>query len=457
LIVSLAVLGLHLGTGFLLVSVIAPGLGAALKVSLGTGLGIGAASCCLFLALVTGIPWIVLQLFLLVAIGVATWRSATPKCSPAPMPLTTLEHWLRVALAVVFLCAMYGFVSVTRSNPHGQWDAWAIYNLRARFLATSAWRDGFSLLLYRSHPDYPLLLPGFIASVWRATGERDLLAPAAAAFLFTFGTGGLLVSAVAALKGRAAGFLAGIALMGTPYFIEHGASQYADVPVSFFILATLALLALQDQQWPKATGLSVLAGSTAGMCAWTKNEGLLLIAVLVPFRAVAIWRGCGGRVLLAQSKSFAAGLAPVLAVILYFRFTLATPNDHLREGAALMARLVDLHGWKILWHYLVDYVSTFGGLPVSVFLVLALYLVCTGLDWKRHSLAIHTATGTLLLMLIGYCVVCVVATADVVWQVTTALTRLLLQLWPGLLFLVFLAARNPGREFRTSDQHDAPS
>jgi len=278
---------------------------------------------------------------------------------------------------------------------------------------------------------------------WRATGGRDLMVPAGTALLFTLGTAGVLVTSVAALKGRAAGFLAGIALVGTPYFIEHGAAQYADVPVSFFILATLALLALQDR-WPKAMGLTLLAGVAVGMGAWTKNEGLLLVSVVIPIRAIAVWRGSGGRAVLSQGKWFAAGLAPLLAIVFYFRATLATPNDHLREGGTLMTRLTDPYRWDVLGHYLFDSISAFGGLSVSIVLVLALYLVFMGLDWRAHSAAILTASGTLLMLLMGYCLVCVITPADIVWQLSTSLNRLLLQLWPGVLFLVFLAARAPG-------------
>ena len=441
MILLAAAFGLSLLTGFLLVRFFAPKLDAALQASLGTGLGMGAVSCCLFLSLQTGIPWLLLEICLLIGFAVAAWRTPLPRGSAKPM--TALEWGLAAAFGAAVLCAFYGFVSITRSNPHGQWDAWAIYNLRARFLAASAWRDGFSPILYQSHPDYPLLLPGFIAMVWRATGGRDLMVPAGTALLFTLGTAGVLVTSVAALKGRAAGFLAGIALVGTPYFIEHGAAQYADVPVSFFILATLALLALQDR-WPKAMGLTLLAGVAVGMGAWTKNEGLLLVSVVIPIRAIAVWRGSGGRAVLSQGKWFAAGLAPLLAIVFYFRATLATPNDHLREGGTLMTRLTDPYRWDVLGHYLFDSISAFGGLSVSIVLVLALYLVFMGLDWRAHSAAILTASGTLLMLLMGYCLVCVITPADIVWQLSTSLNRLLLQLWPGVLFLVFLAARAPG-------------
>jgi len=49
--------------------------------------------------------------------------------------------------------------------------------------------------------------------------------------------------------------------------------------------------------------------------------------------------------------------------------------------------------------------------------------------------------ATLSLLLAGYCVVCVISPFEILWQTDTALNRLLLQLWPSTVLLVFLAAR----------------
>ena len=65
-----------------------------------------------------------------------------------------------LALVVVVACAVL-LVDWIGAHPHGRWDAWAIWNLRAKFLATPSdrWRDAFDPVVSWSHPDYPLLLP----------------------------------------------------------------------------------------------------------------------------------------------------------------------------------------------------------------------------------------------------------------------------------------------------------
>jgi hypothetical protein len=409
-------------------------------------MGIGLVSCCLFLSLLTDTPSLFFESVLLIAFALAG-RGAVARTSVKRQQtaMTQPELALGVAFAIVVAYSIYGFVSNVRIDPHGYWDAWAIFNLRARFLATAYWRDAFSPVLIWSHPDYPLLLSAFIARVWRATGGREVSVPAVTAFLFTFATIGVLAGSLTVLKGRTQGFLAGMLLAGTPLFIDQGTAQLADVPLSFFILSALALLALQDRFWPSAPGLALLAGLSAGMGAWTKNEGLLLVAVILPVRTLAVMRSQGRRPALAQAGWFAAGLAPILAVVLFFRHSFATPNAHIggRGVLALMAPLSDLNRWRIFTGELLKHGWSFGGLFVSSFVVLAIYLACVGLHWDRDRAAVHTALGTLVLVLAGYCVVCIISPFDIVWQSATALNRLLIQLWPGTVFLAFLAARTP--------------
>ena len=116
-------------------------------------------------------------------------------------------------------------------SPLGFWDAWAIWNLRARFIvrAGSDWRDAFSLSGW-SHPDYPLLLPLSVARLWQYLGRESSVAPTAIAILFTFSTVALAWAALAILSKPSQATLAALLLLGTSALVMHGASQMADVP-----------------------------------------------------------------------------------------------------------------------------------------------------------------------------------------------------------------------------------
>ena len=145
------------------------------------------------------------------------------------------------------------------------------------FAAVAAWRDGLSPFIPWSHPDYPLLLPGAIAHFWMLSRQRQRSHSCHGYGLaFTFSTLGLLYSSLERFRGRTTAMFGLMTLASTPFFIEQGSSQYADVPLSFFFLASIALLSIYDQPLAhnaRYRGLMVFVGLALGCGAWTKNEG----------------------------------------------------------------------------------------------------------------------------------------------------------------------------------------
>ena len=198
---------------------------------------------------------------------------------------------MTIAFAVALVAALYSATLRILAHPYGSgWDSFAIWNLHARFLyrGNAHWRDGFTALISWSHPDYPLLLPAAIAHFWTLLGHETPMVPALLGLVFTFATAGLLFSALDILIGRASALLGGMALLATPFFIELGTWQYADVPLSFFFLATLVLLHMHRAQFAAGAvdgrlsrGFLALAGITTGLAAWTKNEGVLFLCALL--------------------------------------------------------------------------------------------------------------------------------------------------------------------------------
>ena len=330
--------------------------------------------------------------------------------------------------------------------PHGGWDAWAIWNMRARFIfkAGPLWRDAFSYVIDRSRPDYPILVPASIAGIWTAIGTDTVIVPAVLAILFTLAIVGLTVSSLSILRGRSQALFAGLVLLGTPLLITHTASQYADVPLGFFFLATLVLISLQDNLASNAGDFMLLAGITAGLSAWTKNEGLLFVISIVVARFVCIVPVKGARFCFRQMLFFATGLTPILLVILYFKVNFAPPNYvvALQGSSDIVAKLLDPSRYALVWETFAKQIPEFGGWAVSVPLLLAFYLLIVGVAFKERSkLSVGTSLITLCLMLVGYSMIYVVTPLDVKYQLDTSLDRILLQLWPGFVFTYFMAVR----------------
>ena len=104
----------------------------------------------------------------------------------------------------------------------------------------------------------------------------------------------------------------------------------------------MVLLCLHDRSQSGNFNFILLAGMTAGLAAWTKNEGILFLAAIIAARFVTVARPRGLRAYLRELRHFVIGLAPPLAVLIYFKVALAPPNDllHLRPVAHPHARAV---------------------------------------------------------------------------------------------------------------------
>ncbi|MBA4423445.1 MAG: hypothetical protein C0390_10190 [Syntrophus sp. (in: bacteria)] len=378
---------------------------------------------------------------------------------------------LQILIAVIFsielLSSLISFTVAFLKEPHGRWDAWLIWNMHARFLFRGGdhWREAFASGLDWSHWDYPLLLPLSIARGWTYTGGEGNL-PAVMGCLFTFLILGLLLTSLFLLRGRIQGYLAAMLLMGTPFFIYMGASQFADIPLAFFILTTLIMLFFQAGSPESRPGAVILAGLAAGLCVWTKNEGQLFFVIVAGslFCTTAYSKGWDSS--LRRTAWFLAGALPILMIVIYFKTALAPTNDLLAgfSVSAASAKLLDPSRYiQIAGAFFVTGISFTQGLidirvgmhlnpgPVNV-LLLAAYLLITGIHInQRDKTGLLQTTAVLFLMAAGYFFVYVLTPLDLNYHLMTSLNRLFLQLWPGVIFVVFMVAGPSEQAFLPGD------
>lgn len=355
---------------------------------------------------------------------------------------------LRGGLCVAAVAGGVTYALFSLNSPHGTFDAWIIWNLRARYIFHGAENWTAGLTHYFWAPDYPLLLPLSVARCWEYIGRDTVLAPAAVALLFTSGTAGLLYSSLSFLRGREQAMLGTLILISTPFFIAHGAHQYADVPLAFFFLATCVLFCLHDVA--RSNGdwrLLRLAGMMAALAVWTKNEGGLFFAATMLSRAAMTWRTGDWRAVWREAKSFFWGALPILLVVIYFKFRFAPPNDLIiaQNAETTAAKLSDASRYlTVLRAYGVATIN-FGHewyryFSIGPALLLAIHWACFGIEPKAHARA-SFVFSLLGLMLIGYLLIYVTTYFDLVWHLKSSLSRLLLQLYPSALFAYFMIAR----------------
>ena len=445
---------LAIGIGLALTALLAPAErwpgGRLLRLMVAIPIGIGVCSATFFVALIAGIPHVAIETCLLAGLLPWRWRTST-NAAGAPCaisraggqeqaretPFRFLFFFLAVVDAAVFACWSARW-------PRGGWDGWAIWNQRARFIhqAGPRWRDAFSPALSWSNTHYPLLVPATLARAWNDLGSETTLVPIFVSGLFAVAVTGLLVLSLSALGGRAHAFAAGALLLGTPSFVQIAASQYVDVTLSYFVLATLVLICFADR--PAAPdGWLVLAGIMAGMAAWTKNEGLVLVVA----GALALAVTTNRKALVRRVGAFLAGAGTFLLTILYFQRGVGVSRYFLGQHGAprITQDLLDAHRYAIVAEAFVSQLWRFGGPLVSPAIFLFGYLLCSGVRMPQKDVIRPAATGlTLLLTVAGYFAIYILSPYNLPWLLATSLDRLCLQLWPGALFAMMLSAGDAG-------------
>jgi len=434
-----------------------------LELSIGAGLGAGISSCLYFLMLASGLAGrgsiLLANLFFLALAALLYWKTRpadVPPTDEAP-PTKISRPSLVFAALVVILCLLpvaIGNLQLTASNPHGLWDAWAIWNLRAKYLAGEgeAWRYALSPLLDKTHPDYPLLLSGFVAQSWRfAGGDFSTSVPIAAGFMFSAAVIAILASVLALQRSLGLAAAALMVLLSDQQFLTHLGGQLSDIPLGFFYLSSIATVLLMESTAEPGRAMAALAGTLAALAAWTKDEGIVFALVfLVCFAALQFWRGGVTRLRRTVPWSL-AGALPVLALVGIFKLMVAPPTNPLtsqQAGEAATRVFSANRVWmliKSLWAF-----STERGAGVAQpWLVLA--LVVAGLGFlKSPPLKKVIVFGWVVLGLLfgGYCAA-ILANPTLLGNPWVApFDRMFSQLWPSFILVFFMTLRSPDEFFQ---------
>jgi hypothetical protein len=425
-----------------------------LKLSLSIGLGIGITSFDYFLWLIFygnssyGLMAIELMILAVLLILYKKNKNGTDLETRHGFTNDSISsNFVFKSLPVVFIVlvtsSLVSFLAISSNLVHGGWDAWLIWNLLARFLYRGGenWHTAFNNLPMNHHADYPLLIPCSIARIWQLNGGETQYAPILIGLLFTIAVLGLTFSTICLIKNRNQAWLAGIVMTGATNYIVLGAYQYADVPLSYFFMATLALFFLQDLT-ESNNGLSVLAGIMGGLACWTKNEGLLfllLIGIVYIFLILVKQRK---KMLIRQLLTFSAGAALILTIVIYYKIAYAPANDliHQLNMKLLLHNILDASRYYDIGKNILD--TILNANPLLLFVML--YPFYSGIQKDViHKDSTILATSTILLLFAGYYFIYVVTPYDLKWHLASSLSRLLMQIWPSIILLVFVIAEFP--------------
>ena len=157
------------------------------------------------------------------------------------------------------------------------------------FLAKDHWQNMFDPILWRSSPHYPLLLPSMNVFFWIMQDTPTTTGPLINSIVFTFLLLGLLIFGLKDLTKSIFSAVPAIFILSLPLFQKLAYSQYNDLLVAYFLLASFfCLIKTKETNLPE---FSFLGGIFLGVLSFTKNEGLLaaLLILLLSFPYL-FWR-----------------------------------------------------------------------------------------------------------------------------------------------------------------------
>jgi hypothetical protein len=353
-------------------------------------------------------------------------------------------------LILLFVNYFEDWVRVTLAAPYGDWDAWAIWNLRAGFIASGeSWSFGFSEAISWSHPDYPLLLPLNIARLWVILGDRSVWAPILVSFMFQISLLGFLITSVHLLRGYIQGILAG--MVGVlVLFTSLSFKLYADIPIAFFFLAANCLVFLSESGSHAKYNFSLLAGLLVGAGLWTKNEGWAILAATVITKLILDF---SNRKSISWSKKwwgyFLLGIAPFLLVTIHFNIVYAPPGDLLKDisMAGITSSVLSPGRYMLIFRFVRDQFLEYGNLILPLVPMMLIYALIAGfsipVDQKKAVLSLALR----ITLLAGfYFLVYLITPKDLAWHLGTSLERLVTHIFPSFILLFFLVVSPPGRE-----------
>ena len=366
---------------------------------------------------------------LLAAAGAALLLAARNRAAGAGGRREPAPRWLWAAFALAGAAAAAIFVHDTLRGPDGGYDAFMIWNLRARFLARAGtgFRAAFSPEMeFWAHQDYPWLVPGLVAQGFLLSGREPRLVPAL--FAATFAALAVAIPALSLARARGArwGLLGAIALLTTPCFVVFAVHQESDLPLAVYLASAAALLLLAAERG-NAPRLLLLAGFSAGLGAWTKNEGTL-------------YAGCFALALLVRTRDvralgwFLVGCAPAGALVAAFKLGFAPPTDlwQFSTARSLFSHATDPLRWGRLVLLTLRRIFFFQDHALWVAAELAVLLA-----WVRKLPG--TVPGTALFLACAvYAPLYVLQPHPLEWLYRYSVERIFIQLWPAAILATLL-------------------
>ena len=331
-----------------------------------------------------------------------------------------------VSYALLFMgICLIGQKAVALSDKYGTWDAWAMWNMHAKYLAEPEyWTTLFKNKNF-AHTDYPLLLPANIAFYSRIVGIEYLQTVSYCFHLLI--TILIPVLIFTETKHRNIIFSA-IGLYWLCNNVNHltiASFQLADTLVAFFTL--IAIVATDHIEQDKR--YAAIVTSMLGLCMFTKNEGILITLLFIAFYFKPLFSK-------ANIKPSLIGIAlPVIALAI-FKLAYAPHNDIVSaQGSSTLNKLADWCRYNMVFTALKKHINEY---YYAIACLFALHFLLRVIGRKMPDKKLLFV----LSVLCSYVVVYVITPQDLEWHLNTSLNRLVHQMVPTTIYALIVAHSN---------------
>ncbi len=386
------------------------------KYLIASGLSLGALSIVYFFSLVWGLSFfIAIGLSVIAAGGIWWWVLKGSGSSVAYNVEQQVWAMLIMAAGLYFIVVNSDVLSLN----YGGWDAWVMWDLYAKYMAGGHEQWRYIFLNTTGHADYPLLVPGivgFFLRIFNSVPVHVVSYIFCSVIMFFIP---LLVFFETLKKNI---IVAGLALFAFAFdvaYLQESVLHYADIPLAFFFLS--ALICVDNAKLnPKYVGI---AAACLGCSLWTKNEGLVLSAILVVFNA---------RVFLSRKniKYTIAGIAIPLITLFVFKIGYATSNDMVGAFASKgLNKIFDGSRYVYIFRrFYMEMATKFVMLKVVLLSYISFGIVQRKWPDRRFNM--------LLFCMLVYLLIYVFSPYDLKWHMDTSVNRLIIHLVPAVFYVV---------------------
>ncbi len=375
-----------------------------------------------------------IALFLLLAAGnMYTFRKNREDLMPKFPPDRTA--WIGFGILSLLLIPLW---REAHFFPFGGWDAWACWNLKAKFifLGGDAWKNMLDVSMWRSNNQYPFLLPLINVWGWSFYGNPSVSVPLANTVLFPFLTALIMFWGIKRRVKSLLSIVPPLVFFTIPFVNTLSISQYSDIVVACYLLGSFVCLNAAREE--ESVTLATIAGLLCGIMTFTKSEGCIAAVLICALAVPYFWRrGKGPWTLLGPF--LAAAIVSALPAILFQLFW-ATPNVSFVNGLTSADHPANVMRLKAIFMFIaVELISPkWNGL----WILLAGGLILGRMRGFTKNLAV---VPIFLSVYLGGAVLHYYVNThyEIVWWLGTTLNRIVYTILPLIVWWSFAAAWGP--------------